>query len=182
MVGFIFFKEVATMARIGRKGRLWLRGFHILFFGLWIGSGICEMIIILMAGNASDGGTLHAYYAANDSLNLIIIPSVILTLITGLLLCWLTTWGFFKNGWVVYSLVATIVALLIGAVLISPGEGDLLNISKTEGLAALQNPIYTSTLNRVIILHIIETVILISVIFISALKPWRKREVAEATS
>jgi high-affinity Fe2+/Pb2+ permease len=140
------------------------------------------MIIIFMAGNASDGGALQAYYAANDSLNVIIIPSVILTLVTGLLLCWLTTWGFFKNGWVVYSLVATIVALLMGAVLISPGEGDLLNISKTEGLAALQNPQYTSTWNKVIALHIVEIVILISAIFVSALKPWRKRELAEATS
>jgi hypothetical protein len=26
------------MAKIGRKGRLWLRSFHVFFMGLWVGA------------------------------------------------------------------------------------------------------------------------------------------------
>lgn len=147
------------MARIGRKGRLWLRSFHIMFFGVYIGAQICSDIILFMAGSASDGSALHAYYATVSLLDLIIIPSVILTLITGLLLCWLTTWGFFKNGWVIYSEVVVIVAMLVGVIWLAPGKSDLLNISETEGLAALQSPVYTSTWNTVTILSIVLLVI-----------------------
>jgi uncharacterized membrane protein len=167
------------MARIGRKGRLWLRGFHIFFFGLWIGAQMCSNIIFFMAGSASDGSTLHAYYTTVSWLDYsIIIPSAVLTLITGLLLCWLTTWGFFKNGWVIYSGVAAIVVMVVGAIWLAPGKADLLTISETEGLTALQSPAYTT----IAILNIVVQVIVASVVFISALKPWRKREGAEASS
>jgi uncharacterized membrane protein len=171
------------MARIGRKGRLWLRGFHTFFFVSWIGAQICETIITLMVGSASDGSALHAYYTILSLLDYsIIIPCAVLTLITGLLLCWLTAWGFFKNGWVIYSGVGTIVVMIVGTIWLAPGKADLLTISETEGLAALQSPVYTSTWNTVAILSIVVTVITTSAIFISALKPWRKREGAEATS
>jgi uncharacterized membrane protein len=170
------------MARIGRKGRLWLRSFHIMFSGAYIGAQIGSVIILFVAGSASDGSALHTYYATVSLLDLIIIPCVILSLITGLLLCWLTTWGFFKHGWVIYSGVAVIVAMVVGTIWLAPGKADLLTISETEGLAALQSPVYTSTWNTVTILSIFLQVITTAVIFTSALKPWRKREGAEATS
>ncbi len=171
------------MARIGRKGRLWLRSFHIMFFGAYIGAQICSAIILFVVGSASNGSALHVYYTILSLLDYsIIIPSIILTLITGLLLCWLTTWGFFKNGWVIYSEVVVIAAMLVGIIWLAPGKADLLTISETEGLAALQSPVYTSTWNTVTILSMVILVITTSVIFISALKPWRKREGAEATS
>jgi hypothetical protein len=136
-----------------------------------------------VASSASDGSALHAYYATISLLDYsIIIPSIILTLITGLLLCWLTTWGFFKNGWVIYSEVVVIAAMLVGIIWLAPGKADLLTISKTQGLTALQSSVYTTTWNTVTILSMIILVITTSVIFISALKPWRKREGAEAVS
>jgi len=170
------------MARIGRKGRLWLRGFHTLFFVSWIGAQICEAIITLVVGSAPDASALHTYYTILSLLDYsIIIPCATLTLITGLLLCWLTAWGFFKNGWVIYSEVGTIVVMVVGMVWLAPGKANLLTIVETEGLAALQNPVYTSTWNTVAVLSIVVTVITTSIIFISFFKPWRKREGAEAT-
>ena len=171
------------MARIGRKGRLWLRGFHTFFFVSWIGAQICETMITLMVGSASDGSALHTYYTILSLLDFsIIIPCAVLTLITGLLLCWLTTWGFFKNGWVIYSGVGTIVVMVVGMVWLAPGKADLLTIVETEGLAALQNSVYMSTWNTVAILSIVVQAITASVVFVSALKPWRKREGAGAAS
>ena len=171
------------MARIGRKGRLWLRGFHTFFFVSWIGAQICEAIITLVVGSAPDASALHTYYTILSLLDYsIIIPCAVLTLITGLLLCWLTTWGFFKNGWVIYSLVAAIVVMVVGAIWLAPGKAELLAISEREGLAALQSPVYASTWNTVAVFNVVVTVITTSVVFISAFKPWRKREGAEATS
>jgi hypothetical protein len=99
-----------------------------------------------------------------------------------LLLCWLTAWGFFKNGWVIYSGVGTIVCMIVGMIWLMPGKADLLTISETEGLVALQSPVYTSTWNTVAIFSIVNPVITTSIIFISALKPWRNARGGEATS
>jgi uncharacterized membrane protein len=171
------------MARIGRQGRLWLRGFHFFFFGSWIGSQICSNMVFFAAGSASDGIAFHAYHANALLLDFMVtIPCAVLTLITGLLLCWLTTWGFFKNGWVIYSLVAAIVVMMVGAIWLAPGKVELLAISEREGLTALQSPAYTSTWNTVAVLNVLVTIITTSAVFISAFKPWRKRAGAEATS
>ena len=91
------------MKKLGRRGRLWLRGFHIFFTGAWIGALLSATIISFIAGSASDGSALHANYATVKLLDSIIVPSAVLTLITGLLLCWLTAWGFFKHGWVMHE-------------------------------------------------------------------------------
>ena len=170
------------MAKIGRRGRLWLRGFHIMFFGAWIGATLSAIIIPFIAGSASDGSALHAYYAAVKLLDSIVIPSAVLTLITGLLLCWLTAWGFFKHGWVIYSGAAAIVVILLGVIWLGPGIDSLVHISKTEGLSALQNPEYVSAWNTLVILSIVQVVVQISAAFVSVLKPWRKREGAEAAA
>ena len=170
------------MKKLGRRGRLWLRAFHIMFFGAWIGASLSATIIPFIAGSASDGSALHAYYASVKLLDSIVIPSAVLTLITGLLLCWLTAWGFFKHGWVIYSGAAAIVAILLGVIWLGPGIDSLVDISKAEGLSALQNPEYVSAWNTVAILGIVQVVVLISAVFVSALKPWRKREGAEAAT
>ena len=52
------------MARIGRRGRLWLKGFHELFFILWIGGGASEITIRLLTGSANNGTQLQAFYLA----------------------------------------------------------------------------------------------------------------------
>jgi uncharacterized membrane protein len=175
----MFPKEVTGMKKLGRRGRLWLRSFHILFFGTWIGAALSATIIPFIADSASDSSALYAYYEAVQLLDSIIIPCAVLTLVTGLLLCWLTAWGFFKNGWVIYSEVVAIVAILLGVIWLGPGIADLMAISEAEGLSALQNPEYTSAWNTVTIFGIIQPVILISSIFISLMKPWRNRDGVE---
>jgi uncharacterized membrane protein len=170
------------MAKIGRRGRLWLRSFHIFITGAWIGASLSATIIPFIADRAADGSAFHAYHATVQLLDSIIIPSAVLTLITGLLLCWLTAWGFFKHGWVIYSGAVGIVAILLGVVWLGPGIESLVDISKVEGLSARQNPEYGSAWNTVAALSIVQVVVLISAVFVSALKPWRKREGAESAA
>ena len=171
------------MRKLGRRGRLWLRGFHIFFIGAWIGVGISTTIIPFFTGNASNGSELYAYYASVNVLDdFVIVPCAIGTLITGLLLAWQTAWGFFKHGWVIYSGTATIVAILLGIIWLGPGIDTLVAISKLEGLSALQNPEYVSARNIGAILSIVWLLLLISAAFVSVLKPWTKRKEAEAAT
>jgi uncharacterized membrane protein len=158
------------MAKIGRRGRLWLKGFHYLFFILWIGAGASELAILSLAGNASNGNQLHGFYLAMEGLDIITIPSGILTIVTGLLITWLGGWGF-RHFFVVYSLGIFIIATVLGAVIFTPAENTLLNLSDTLGLQALQNPDYQQAFQLRYAVGIIDIALLISAAFVSIFKP-----------
>ena len=127
------------MAKIGRKGRLWLRGFHVLFIGIWIGTVINSNIIKFSAENATDSGALYGYYSSLMILNPVFIVSTIGTLITGVFLAWLTPWRFFKYKWVIYSETIFILALIIAMVWIDPSVSKVTAIVKAEGMGACQS-------------------------------------------
>ena len=74
------------MARIGRKGRLWLRAFHIFFMGLWIGAVISQMVILSFTGLAQSDGGLRAMYVIPDILNIVTEPGILGSIVTGALL------------------------------------------------------------------------------------------------
>jgi uncharacterized membrane protein len=177
-----YHKEVVEMVRIGRKGRLWLRAFHVFFMSVFIAGNICLLVIFAFTGAAQSDGGLQAMYKIPDMLSIPIAPCAVGTFITGLLLSWMTPWGFFKHKWVVYTLAGTILSFLIYFPLILPVTNKLASLVDAGGLRALQNPEYTSAWNRLIIIQTVYLLLLISMVFISVIKPWRKREGAEATS
>jgi len=169
------------MKKLGIRGRRWLKAFHVLFSMTWIGAGITTTIIPFVTGNTTSGAELYAYNEAIKMGDLIIIPCAILCVITGLLLCWQTPWGFFKYWSVVTPLVVWIVALVIGIVCLTPWTNDLVRISKVEGLAALQNGEYLYALRMIKILGTFQILIVIFAAFVSVIKPWgRLRKTKEA--
>jgi hypothetical protein len=170
------------MATIGTKGRLWLRAFHVFFMGLFMGSAISALVVIASTGLAQSDGGLQTMYKITDTFGSVLGPAGFGIIITGLLLSWLTPWGFFKHKWVAYKIAGTVLYLLISFGLVQPLEGKLAALAEAGGLSALQNPEYISTWNRVIILGTVIWLLLISAAFVSVIKPWRKREGAEATS
>ena len=104
------------MAKIGRQGRLWLRTFHIFFMALWIGVAASETFILLFTGNVTDGSKLNVYFSIVPQLDSVLVPAAIGTVITGVLLAWLTPWGIFKYKWVIYKEVIFILAMLIAVI------------------------------------------------------------------
>ncbi len=86
------------MNKLGIRGRRWLKAFHVLFSMTWIGAAITINIIPFVTRNTISGAELYAYNEAIKMGDLIIIPCAVLCLITGLLLCWQTPWGFSSIG------------------------------------------------------------------------------------
>ena len=170
------------MVRTGRKGRLWLRAFHIFFMALYTGGVISELLIIAFTGSAQSDGALQAMYRIPGTLTIINAPGMSGTIITGLLLAWLTPWGFFKHKWVIYTLSVGILVTLIFFTFNLPLLNKVADLVGTEGLSALQNPEYINAWNRLIIIETVKTLLFISAVFISVFKPWEKREGAKATS
>jgi hypothetical protein len=170
------------MARIGRRGRLWLRAFHVFFMGVYIGGNIIELVILAFMGSAQSDGGLQAMYQILYKLSIPIAPCAIGTLVTGLLLSWLTPWGFFKHKWVIYTGVITVLVTLVYLPLAMLLTGKLTDLVEAGGLNALQNPEYISAWNRLITNQVVYLLLLISMIFISVIKPWEKRNRAEVSS
>jgi hypothetical protein len=159
------------MKSLGIRGRRWLKAFHVLFSMTWIGAGITQTIIPFVTGNITSDAELYAYNKAIELGDLIVIPCAILCVITGLLLCWQTPWGFFKYWSVVIPLVVWPVAIALG-ISLGSWTSDLVRISKAEGLAALQNGGYLYALQMYKILSIVWIIILIFGAFVSVIKPW----------
>jgi hypothetical protein len=160
------------MNKLGIRSRRWLKAFHVFFSMTWIGSGISTTIIPFVTGHTASGAELYAYNEAIKMGDLIIIPCAVLCVITGLLLCWQTPWGFFKYWSVVIPLVCWAVAIVLGIACLGPWNEDLVRISKAEGLAALQNGEYLYALQMYKIIGIVWIIILIFAAFVSVIKPW----------
>ena len=160
------------MKKLGIRGRRWLKAFHVLFSMTWIGAGITTTIIPFVTGNTTSGAELYAYNKAIELGDLIIIPCAVLCVITGLLLCWQTPWGFFKYWSVVIPLVVWTVAIVLGIAFLGPWTEDLVRISKAEGLAALQNGEYLYALQMMKIVGVVWISIIIFAAFVSVIRPW----------
>jgi hypothetical protein len=160
------------MNKLGIRGRRWLKAFHVFFSMVWIGTGITTTIIPFIRGNATSGAALYAYNEVIQMSDLIIIPCAVLCVVTGVLVCWQTPWGFFKYWSVVIPMAAWVAAIVIGITCLGPWTEDLVRISKAEGLAALQDGEYLHALQMMKIGGTIWVIILIFAAFVSVVKPW----------
>jgi uncharacterized membrane protein len=88
--------------KLDLKDKACLKGFHIFFVCAWIGTALSIVLLGFVKGNTPNGDEL---YAVNASIKLIddfiIIPAALGSLITGMLICWLTNWRLFKFKWVI---------------------------------------------------------------------------------
>jgi uncharacterized membrane protein len=164
------------MPKLGLKGRQWLKGFHILFVCAWAGTGVSMMLIGLVKGHVPRGDELYAFNAAIKLLDdFIIIPAALGALLTGILLCWLTNWGFFKFNWIIFKLVITIAQILFGTFFLGPWTNGAVAIAGAERVLALQNTAYLHFRQMSNYFGAVQILLLFAVIFISVLKPWGKR-------
>lgn len=169
------------MKKLGPKGRAWLKGFHLLFCCAWIGTALSMLLLGFLKGHTPNGDEL---YAVNASIKLlddfIIIPAAFGSLITGLLICWLTNWGFFKFNWVIFKWISTISQMIFGTFWLGPWTNGAAAISSAERVMALQNQTYLYFKEMSNYFGSIQTLLLIAVVFISVLKPWGKRNPKKA--
>ena len=155
-------------------GRQWLKSVHLTVSVIWLGAAI-SMNVLRYAWVPVANADL---YAVDHSIalidNWVVVPAAWLSLLTGLLESWLTTWGFFKYRWVIVKWIITIAMMIYAPLFIAQWDRSIVAISKVEGLLALQNPVYLHDrlLYTVSGVTFIAALILLSLI--SSLKPWTK--------
>ncbi len=166
------------MKKVNAKQKQWLITLHVVFAGMWFGTALCMIIIVLMNSNTANGDELYAINSVMKLLDdVVIIPSASFSLFSGALICWLTVWGFFKHYWVIAKWIGTVTLIVTGSIWLGPWTNAMTSISAEDRLQALQNPLYVFDQKGVLIGAIIQTSCLLFIIAISFVKPWGKRDV-----
>ena len=160
----------------GPTARKWALTFHLLSIGIWMGAAIAMMTIALLRPSrpASDAGLLAYCLAIKLIDDWVIIASAGASLISGLLLSWKTKWGFFTWYWVAFKLVSTVIMVTFGATCLGPWINATASLAETQGLAAMDNPEFTSDIDSVRIWGTLQILLLVILIVVSVFKPWGK--------
>jgi hypothetical protein len=131
------------MKKLSVKPKNWLLSVHVASGGIWLGTAFCLVAIAIIKRDTPNGDEL---YGINSVLKFmddwVIIPTAMLSLLTGGLLCWLTIWGFTKHYWVIVKWVATVTLITTGTIWLGPWLNAMTAISEAERLQALRNPLY----------------------------------------
>jgi uncharacterized membrane protein len=162
------------MKKLGATGRAWLKGTHILFSASWVGAALC-MLLLHFAFHPASGSDAHNVLVARKLIDdWVIIPSAVGTLISSLLIGWLTPWGFFKWRWVTVKWILTISVMLFGTFFLGPWLNAMESISASNPQAALQDPTFLGNWQLTSFALGPQVLLLLFMIFISVLKPWKK--------
>ncbi len=157
--------------------RKWIRLLHIVFSLVWLGFIISLGLLIFFRPEPSNGIELlyiNTIIHRMDTTLMVFTP--LASLLTGILLCWKTRWGFFRYWWVIVKLTLTIVIMGISIIYLGPVSPNLIEISSKLGLDALTDKTYISYFNRLVVFNPVNITLFLFLAYISQFKPWGKRK------
>ena len=160
----------------------WLKCFHLLFATGWAGGAMSLAVLhFLRFRGAEVGAQLYGIDLASHIIDMwvVVCLGAIGCLVTGLLYSIFTSWGFFRHRWVCVKWIVTAYGVLSGTFFLGPWETDMVNISSQLGADSLTDGKYLSSMYLNFWLGVVQIALLIFVIFISALKPWKRREISK---
>ncbi|MEZ5782764.1 MAG: DUF2269 family protein [Rhizobiaceae bacterium] len=100
---------------------------HIICAVVWVGGGFALMLAAIRADNAGDiAGTLQVMRTIGQLGNRLFMPTSMLTLLFGLIMCWF--WVGFGDLWIVLALIGFAVSAGIGSAVFKP-TADRMNAS-----------------------------------------------------
>ncbi|MBD2626050.1 hypothetical protein [Trichormus variabilis] len=168
------------MKKLSVKPKNWLLSLHVISGGIWLGTVVCLMGSAILNRDTPNGDGLYAINLVLKFMDdWIIIPSAMLSLLTGGLLCWLTIWGFTKHYWVIVKWVATLTLITTGTIWLGPWLNAMTAISEVEKSQVLHSQLYVVNQRGVIIGGLIQTSCLLAIMVISVIKPWGRRVIKQ---
>lgn len=153
----------------------WLLSAHLLFMAAWLGGVLCSLALNIIAANTADPRLLNTTYGFAEILDTIIIRSGAAgSLITGILLAWLTQWGLFRFYWIIAKEIATITIVIVDQIIIR-WNNSAISLTATQGLEASSNSPYLSIRTLLFVGIFFRLILLLTIIVISIFKPWGQR-------
>ncbi|MGE0599143.1 MAG: hypothetical protein AB7J35_08145 [Dehalococcoidia bacterium] len=121
---------------------------HILTSVGWFGAAIVVLVLVFWAGSTPDKAVATSIYRVLANLPRISIPLGIAAAVTGGILSVGTTWGLFKNWWVIAKIAITAAVVVTDAVVISRLANDAL------ASGAADRPLYDGSIAHVVALTV----------------------------
>ncbi len=164
------------MKTLSVKGQRWLKCLHIYFGCVWVGCAT-TLTIMQFFVRPEDGSELYGIVATLDFIDLfILVPGAIGTFLTALVYSIWTNWGWFKHNWITVKWIICVFGLVFGTFWLGPWLSDMAAIAKQQGLKALNDPQYMNNQQNSIIFGTIQAITIIFAVFISTLKPWKRKK------
>lgn len=163
------------MANLSVKGQKWLKCLHIYSACVWVG---CATVLPVMQFfiNPDSGGELYGVIATLEFIDLyILVPGAIGTFLTALVYSIWTNWGWFKHKWITVKWVICLFGMIFGTFWLGPWISDMTQIAKEIGMDALADPRYLTSRYNSLIFGTLQSATVVFALFISTLKPWRKK-------
>jgi len=165
------------MKKLSIKQVHWLKGFHVLFAGIWVACGVVILAFSLAAGDIQNGDQLYMLNYLVDLVDMkILVPSAVLCLATGLIYSLGTNWGFFKYRWLVFKWIVTVSIIVLGTIFTGPWIEEMVGLSLEEGIGVVKNNHYLSIDRNQFVMGIMMNATLIITVFVSVFKPWNKKK------
>lgn len=162
--------------------RNWLLSLHIATGGLWFGTALCSIALALSIVLPDHTDAIHGINLARNFMGqYIIVPAAVFSVITGVLLCSFTNWGFFKHYWIIAKQLSTLILIVLGSVWLGPMTKEMTALSEVGRSQVLQNPDYLALQNTVALGGGLQTLALLAIIIVSTVKPWGKRKAAQSS-
>jgi|APSaa5957512622_1039677.scaffolds.fasta_scaffold178374_1 uncharacterized membrane protein len=157
--------------------RKWLRLLHIIFSLIWLGFIMSLGFLIFFSPEPSTGAELRYLNSIIHRLDVTVMAvTPLAALLTGVLLCWKTKWGFFRYWWVIVKLTLTIAVIVFSIVYLGPVSPNLIEISGKLGLDALTDKTYVSYFTRLTVFNPVNISLFLFMAYLSQFKPWGKRK------
>ncbi len=110
---------------------------HLIFSVGWIGTVVAYLALGVAAVASQDAQTVRAAWIAMELTGwYVIVPLAISSLISGLVMALGTRWGLFRHYWVLFSLVLTVLSVVV-LVLHMPTVSSMADVARASEGAAL---------------------------------------------
>lgn len=156
-----------------------LKVFHLLAVCFWVGGGMGLLLLLYAAMDATSADELFGILKSYSFINVIVTVymGAYASFFTGLAYSLCTNRGFFRHKWIVLKWLMTLGMILGGSFFLGPWSTRMLEMAKSSGLAALQDPefqkiyaMHTKTLFVYMAIFVVATVL-------SVYKPWEREEI-----
>ncbi|MDR2340309.1 MAG: hypothetical protein LBF40_09305 [Deltaproteobacteria bacterium] len=164
------------MAKVGKYGQRVLKIVHLFFSSIWVGGAVSLWLMTLLLGPPKISWVLYGEATAIKFVDdFVIVPGAIGSLVSGILICCFTNWGFFKHPFVAVKLILTVICVLVGIFVLGPTVNGQPGLIAEFGLQALEEEAYMSNRNLCLLGGGFQLLAILFMLSISTLKPWSKK-------
>jgi len=164
--------EQPRRRKISITQKRWLLSAHLLFMAAWLGGVFCSLALNIVALKATDPQLLNTVYTLSETLDVYVLRvGAAGSLLTGLLLAWLTQWGLLTFYWIIAKEITTILVVVLDNIIIR-WNASAIALTATQA----SNPAILNIRNLLFIGILVRLMLLLTIIVISIFKPWGQRK------